>query len=114
MSYKIVVLQSKEQLIAEIKEVISGDKPVAYLLTNPHIVELNRFSMSEDENNETSIEITLSPWILSTSEKEIPIPINHVVALVDPLDSIKKMYLEKTNGQSNQTDSVEQQGDLVE
>ena len=28
-----------------------------------------------------------------------------VIALVEPLESIKKMYLEKTNGSSNQTDS---------
>ena len=114
MTLKIIILQSKEQLIAEVKEVVSGDKPVAYLLTKPHIVEFNRFSMSADENNSSSIEVTLSPWILATDEKEIPIPLNQVVTIVKPLQSIQKMYLEKTNGQSNQTDSVDQQGDLAE
>ena len=114
MAIKIVVLQSKEQIVTEIKEVISGDKPVAYLLTNPQLVELNRFSLSEDGSNQTSIEITLSPWILATSENEIPIPLDQVVTIVKPLQSIEKMYLEKTNGKSNQTDSVDQQGDLVE
>ena len=117
MSIKIVVLKSREQLVTEIKEVFSGDKPVAYLLTNPQLVELNRFGFSEvepDENNKTSIEITLSPWILASSENEIPVPLDQVVTIVKPLESIEKMYLEKTNGQSNQTDSVEQQGDLVE
>ena len=106
MSLKIVVLQSKEQLISETKEVISEDKPIAYMLTNPHIIEVNRFSMSEDVNNETSIEVVLSPWIIASSDKEIPVPIHNVVTIVEPLDSIKQMYLEKTNGRtSNQTDS---------
>ena len=105
MTLKIIVLQSKEQLIADTKEVLSEEKPVAYLLGNPHLVELNRFSMSEDENNQTSIEISLTPWILASAEQEIPVPIHNVVTLVEPLESIKKMYLEKTNGTSNQTDS---------
>ena len=116
MTIKVVVLQSKEQIVTEIKEVISGDNPVAYLFTNPQLVELNRFSLKEAESDDdqTSIEVTLSPWILASAEKEIPVPINQVVTIVKPLESIEKMYLEKTNGQSNQTDSIDQQGDLVE
>ena len=114
MAIKIVVLQSKEQIVTEIREVISGDKPVAYLFTNPQLVELNRFTLSEDEKEQTSIEITLSPWILATDEKEIPVPLDQVVTIVKPLKSIEKMYLEKTNGQRNQTDSIDQQGDLIE
>jgi len=113
MAIKVVVLQSKEQIVTEIKEVISGENPVAYLFTNPQVVELNRFGLSEDKDK-TSIEVTLSPWILASDEKEIPVPINQVVTIVKPLESIEKMYLEKTNGQSNQTDSIDQQGDLVE
>ena len=114
MAIKVVVLQSREQIITEIKEVVSGDKPVAYLFTNPQLVELNRFTLSESADKQTSIEITLSPWILATDEEEIPVPLDQVVTIVKPLKSIEKMYLEKTNAKSNQTDSVDQQGDLVE
>tara|TARA_B100001113_G_scaffold155334_1_gene126996 strand:- start:121 stop:471 length:351 start_codon:yes stop_codon:yes gene_type:complete len=105
MTIKVALLQSQQQVIAELKEIISEDKPVAYLFTRPHLIEFNKFSLSENENNQTSIEVSLSPWILASADKEIPIPINQVVALVEPLESIKKMYLEKTNGTSNQTDS---------
>ena len=105
MSLKVVVLQSKEQIIADIKEVVSEDKPVAYLLQSPQIVSMNRFSLSEDKRGSNSIEVTLTPWILSSAEKDIPVPINHVVTIVEPLDSIKQMYLEKTNGTNNQIDS---------
>tara|TARA_B100001996_G_C18124496_1_gene386484 strand:- start:111 stop:461 length:351 start_codon:yes stop_codon:yes gene_type:complete len=105
MTIKVALLQSQQQVIAELKEIVSEDKPVAYLFTRPHLVEFNKFSMSEIESNQTSIEVSLSPWILASADKEIPIPINQVIALVEPLESIKKMYLEKTNGSSNQTDS---------
>ena len=105
MTIKVALLQSQQQVIAELKEIVSEDKPVAYLFTRPHLIEFNKFSLSENENNQTSIEVSLSPWILASADKEIPIPINQVVALVEPLESIKKMYLEKTNGTSNQTDS---------
>ena len=107
MTIKVALLQSQQQVIAELKEIVSEDKPVAYLFTRPHLVEFNKFSLSENESNQTSIEVSLSPWILASADKEIPIPIpiNQVIALVEPLESIKKMYLEKTNGSSNQTDS---------
>jgi len=106
MTIKVALLQSQQQVIAELKEIVSEDKPVAYLFTKPHLVEFNKFSLSENEKNQTSIEVSLSPWILASADKEIPIPINQVIALVEPLESIKKMYLEKTNGRTtNQTDS---------
>ena len=45
-----------------------------------------------------SVQITLSPWILLTADKEILVPKHHVVTMVEPLDSIKEMYSEKLNG----------------
>ena len=105
MTIKVALLQSQQQVIADLQEILSEDKPVAYLFIKPHLVEFNKFSLSENESNQTSIEVSLSPWILASADKEIPIPINQVIALVEPLESIKKMYLEKTNGSSNQTDS---------
>ncbi len=115
MALKIAVLQSQEQLIADLKEIVSEDKTVAYLLTNPHTIQINRFSLSEDENNETSVEVTLSPWILASAEQDIPVPTNHVITIVEPLDSVKKMYEEKVNGRrniSNQSDSSDNESDV--
>ena len=40
MSIKLVVLKSGEQLIADVKEIVSEEKVCAYLLENPHYVEL--------------------------------------------------------------------------
>ena len=120
MTIKIALLKSQQHVIADFKEIMSGDEPVAYLFKDPHLVDFNKFSLSKEEDNQTSIEVSLSPWILGSADKEIPVPINQVVALVEPLESIKTMYLEKINvkrnqnGKGNQVNSVDQQQNLIE
>ena len=104
MSIKVALLKTNEQVISDVKELVSDDKPVAYLFEKPHVLDINKFSLSEDKGK-TSIEVTLSPWILVSEDDKIPVSIDHVIALVEPIKSVKKMYLEKTNGSSNQTDS---------
>ena len=104
MSIKLAVLQGGEQIITEIKELVSEDKAVGYLLTKPHMVVINRPMLGTEDDEDRSVEITLSPWILLTGDKEIPIPSNHVVALVEPLDSLLEMYKDKTNDKRNSSD----------
>ena len=94
MAIKLAILQDKEQLICDIKELIDDKKPVGYLLKSPHKLIVDEEKLNEDE----SVKITLTPWILLTNDQEIVIPNNHVVTIVEPLDSIKEMYLEKING----------------
>ena len=43
-----------------------------------------------------SIQITLSPWILLSADREILIPKNQIVTIVEPIDSVKEMYLERS------------------
>ena len=38
MSVKLAIFQDREQIIAEIKELVDDGKPVGYLLSNPHRV----------------------------------------------------------------------------
>ena len=42
--------------------------------------------------------MTLANWILISDEDDIPVSVNQVVTLVEPVASIKKMYEEKVNG----------------
>ena len=97
MSVKLAILQSKEQVIAEIKELVDDGNPVGYLFTNPHCVYADKQYLVED-NEDRSVQITLSPWILLTSDKEILVPKNQVITIVEPIDSVKEMYSEKVNG----------------
>jgi hypothetical protein len=101
MSIKVVLLRSGEQVITDVKEVISEDKPVAYLFTKPQKVTVNRPFLVSEEETERSYEITFSQWILLSADDEIAVPTNYVVTLVEPLDSVKEMYLEKINGENS-------------
>ena len=49
----------------------------------------------------TNVQITLSPWILLTEDKVISIPKEWVITIVNPIESVVKMYEEKVNGESS-------------
>jgi hypothetical protein len=101
MSIKLILLQSGEQVITDAREVISDEKTVAYLFKNPHRVTVTKpFLVAEDsesEDLEDKLQVTLGPWILLTSNDEIAVPSSYVITIVDPIESLEKMYLEKTN-----------------
>jgi hypothetical protein len=104
MAIKLAVLQDQDQVIAEIKELVDDGKPVSYLFGNAHRIITEREFLAESDDDR-QIQITLSPWILLSADKEVLIPRHQVVTIVEPIDSLKEMYLEKINGsQSNSTD----------
>ena len=94
MSVKLAILKDNEQVISDIKELVDDGKPVGYLLKDPHKLVIADEKLDED----VSVQVTLTPWILLTTDKDIVVPSNHVVTIVEPLDSIKEMYSEKLNG----------------
>ena len=99
MSIKVAVLQSGEQIIAEMKEIVSEDRPIAYLFNKPHKVIINSpVYLTEEADPKTSVEITLSSWIIISDEEDVPVSTSQVVALVEPIETVKKMYEEKVNG----------------
>jgi hypothetical protein len=103
MSIKLVLLKSGEQLISDAKELVSEEKVCGYLLNQPQKVSVNRpILLTEDQSLEdVNVEITLSPWILLTSDKDIVVPTDWVVTVVEPLNSLVKMYQEKLDGQNS-------------
>ena len=99
MSIKVAVLQSGDQIIAKMKEIVSEDRPIAYLFKQPHKLIVNSpVYLTEEKDPQTSVEITLAKWIIVSDEDDVPVSVNQVVALVEPIDSVKKMYEEKVNG----------------
>ena len=108
MSVKLLLLKSGEQVLADTKElrrkddVPMVDKVHGYLLTQPHKVSANKpLVLTENVDEERNVEITLSPRILLTEDKVMTIPKEWVITIVNPIDSIVKMYQEKIDGQSN-------------
>ena len=104
MSIKLIMLKSGEQLIAEAKELVNDEKEVkGYLLDKPHKVITNTpLLLTEEQSNDSSVEVTLSPWILLSEDQEVVVKPDWVITVVQPLPSVIKMYKEKLkNGQSN-------------
>lgn len=98
MSVKLLVLKSYEDVIADVNEMMSGDKVIGYLLKNPFVTRLN------DETRGGGSSVTYYPYIPLSKQKEIPIPCDWVVTIVEPHDEVKNSYLEHVNGQTNSSD----------
>ena len=105
MSIKLLLLKSGEQVLADTKElrrkddVPMVDKVYGYLLSKPHRVTANKpLVLTENVDDRRNVEITLSPWILLTEDKVITIPKEWVITIVNPIESIVKMYQEKIDG----------------
>ncbi len=104
MSVKLAVLKSGEQVIAEAKELVAKDeeKVRGYLFTRPHkVVTSQPMLLTEEAKDDNSLEVTLSPWIILSADTEVVVPTDWVVTIVEPIESVVKMYQEKTNGQSD-------------
>ena len=118
MTIKILVLKSGEDVIADIKEMMTPDnKVMGYLLTKPCVVKLVSTAPltaeEDDPDNEHSSEvrIRMHPWTPLAKEKEIPLTSEWVVTMITPIDKFLTRYKEQVlkNGQNNSTDSSDKQ-----
>ena len=91
MSVKLLILKSYEDVIADVKEMMAGDKVIGYVLSNPFVTRL------ESSTEDASANVTFYPYIPLSKQKEIPIPCDWVVSIVEPLDEVKESYLERLN-----------------
>lgn len=104
MSVKLLILKSYEDVIADVKEMLSGDKVIGYVLKNPFTVRL------EDANADLPARVVFYPYAPLSKDTSIPIPCDWVVSMVEPLDEVKNSYLEKLNGNS-QNIGIDEQSD---
>ncbi len=100
MSIKLSLLKSGEQLISEMKELVAEgqDQAHAYMLENPHIVETRDKTFLTEEEKKTGdfgIDVIMIPWIVLSKDKKMIIPVDSVLTIVDPLDSLTQMYEDK-------------------
>jgi hypothetical protein len=96
MGIKILVLRTGEQVISKISEVSYEEKFKGYLFKDPHSVTVNRdSSFLVEENDQDKVEMVLSPWIPLSSDNEVFVVPDYVVAIVEPVESVKNIYIEK-------------------
>jgi hypothetical protein len=114
MSIKVVLLKTGERIITDIKEIFRDEVlyenvSVGYILKNPIKIEkVSKIILSEDMNytEHDRITIQMSPWIEFTEEKEIPVNTDTVIAIVEPLENLKELYLERVNGTTESDNKV--------
>jgi hypothetical protein len=103
MSIKLVLLKTGEKVIADVKELISEEKICGYLFENAlkvSVVEPITLASSENVDIEDSqVTISASPWIELTDDTQIVVSLDSVIAIVEPLESLKNLYMEKVNGE---------------
>jgi hypothetical protein len=109
MSIKLALLKSGETIISDAKELISDEKVCGYLFTKPHKVETRKTVLLIEENESASgdLEVSLSPWIILTSDEQIPVPPDWIVTILEPIPTIKEMYEEKVNEQDSKVSFTE-------
>tara|TARA_B100001989_G_scaffold120474_1_gene84863 strand:- start:170 stop:511 length:342 start_codon:yes stop_codon:yes gene_type:complete len=102
MSIKITVLKSGEQIISDMKELMTEgeENAQAYMLVNPHTYEITekQFITEEEKNLEDGdygINVSLLPWLILSKDKKMIIPTDSVLTVVEPLESVTQLYLDK-------------------
>ena len=119
MTIKILVLKSGEDVIAEIKEMMTSDNQVmGYLLTKPCVVKLMSaapLTAEEDDSNPegtSEVRIRMHPWAPLAKEKQVPLSTEWVVTMFSPIEKVLDMYKKqvlKENGKTDTTDSFDKQ-----
>ena len=111
MTIKLLLLKSGEDIIADVTEMALGEKDsqrvVGYFVEKPVVVKLKDSHLVE-EDKKTSLQVSLYPWMPLTKTEKIPLSLEWVVTMVDPIDKLKQMYVEDivNYGQDNQGDSI--------
>ena len=121
MTIKILVLKSGEDVIADIKEMMTSDNQVmGYLLTKPCVVKLmSAAPLTAEEDDDDSnpegtseVRIRMHPWAPLAKEKQVPLSTEWVVTMFSPIDKVLDMYKKqvlKENGKTDTTDSSDNQ-----
>ena len=119
MTIKILVLKSGEDVIADIKEMLTPDKKVmGYFMRRPCVVKLipaaplDPDDMDPDSETKAEMSIRMHPWAPLAKEEQVPLSTEWVVTMFSPIDKVLDMYKKqvlKENGKTDTTDSFDKQ-----
>ena len=70
------------------------------MLVNPHTYDINEKQFITEEEKELTegdygINVSLLPWIILSKDKKMIIPTDSVLTVVEPIDAVTKLYLDK-------------------
>jgi len=92
MTVKLALLKSGEDVIADIQEMVIEEKIVGYFFENPCVAKVFAFDTEEIGQTKTPSKLQLTSWVPLTSDKKIPVPLDWVITIVEPISALKEMY----------------------
>jgi len=122
MTIKLLLLKSGEDVIADVKEMLVGEeenaKVIGYFLDKPCVVKMRPSEQGVHEDSQSieqkaSFQLAFYPWMPLTKNKIIPISVDWVITMVDPIDQLYDMYIEEVvnYGKNNQDTGTDEQSD---
>tara|TARA_B100001989_G_scaffold238052_1_gene201162 strand:- start:999 stop:1352 length:354 start_codon:yes stop_codon:yes gene_type:complete len=100
MSIKLAILKSGEHVISDVKELVADEKLHGYLFQNAYVIESRPPEFLTEEQRETGkhdVEVMLSPWLIFSDERKIPVRADWLVTIVEPVPRLKEIYEERIN-----------------
>jgi hypothetical protein len=92
MSIKIAVFKNGQQIISKVEEMLLEERSVGYFLIKPCIITTSEPKRNE-ETGKVSFDINLKPWVPLAKGDRVPVPLDWVVTLVEPVIDLKSMYV---------------------
>jgi hypothetical protein len=103
MAVKLLVLKSGEDVIADVHEMVIPEKEngegeenkkkvIGYYLRHPCRVKLFGDKVEGTGKSQSPFKIHLTPWSPLSKDEVIPMVVDWVVTITEPVDQLKEMY----------------------
>ena len=115
MTIKLMLLKSGEDVISDVTEMCVGSEEnrqvIGYNLNKPCVVKMRDPNLVKEEGpkKQSGFAVSLFPWMPLTKQKDIPVPADWMITMVEPIDKLKEMYIEDIveYGKDNKGDSTD-------
>ena len=100
MTIKLMLLKSGEDVISDVTEMRVGtddeSQVIGYNLNKPCVVKMRDPTLTKEEgpHKQSGFSVSLFPWMPLTKQKDIPVPADWMITMVEPIDKLKEMYIE--------------------
>ena len=111
MTVKVALLKSGEDVIADLEEMVVGEKVVGYFFNYPCSVKLLGNEAVKDRSK-SPFRLRITPWAPLSKDQKIPVVSDWVVSIMEPIDDLLDMYTTSIKDyeqrQSKTTDSTDE------
>ena len=113
MAIKLLVLKSGEDIVADVQEMVIEERVIGYFLTKPCVVKMRDHTPIHDEETDENSQknaysIRFYPWVPLAKEPVIPLTMDWVVTMVEPIEKLTKLYEEQILNYGEQRTETDQ------